>query len=107
MQQEVDHVIEQLADIEATAVEIMNATEKEKKQIHDEMLKACDEYDTMLEEQTKLALEELEQELEKQQAMELKKLEEETKQTLDALQQKYDSNHRVWVQTIVNDMVRV
>ena len=107
MEHSVDDVIGKLSEIEATAERILEATDLQKKKLTDDMEEKTMQFDEKLSKETEEALKQVQVKLNREKDEELKKQKEETDVMLAAMQQKYDKEHSVWADRILQSIVRM
>ena len=107
MDKHVSDIINQLSNIEATAVRIMNATDFRKKELAQEMKEQMAEFDQKLSEDTNRILELEKQKFDEQKAFDLSKLKSETIESIKDLEDKYEEKHSLWAKEIFEQIVRM
>ena len=107
MEHSVDDVIGKLSEIEATAERILEATDLQKKKLTDDMEERTRQFDEELSKETEEALKQVQVKLNREKDEELKRQREETDELLKAMQQKYDKEHGVWADRILQSIVRM
>jgi len=107
MEQSVEDVIGELSEIEAAAVRIMNAADTKKKQLSDENDLRMKRFDEETVKKTGESIERLKKRLNAEKESELKRLKEETDAMLANMQNRYENEHGVWSDEIVQSIVRM
>lgn len=107
MAQSVEDVIGELSEIEAAAVRIMNAADTRKKQLSDENDQKMKLFDEETVRKTAESIEQLKRKLNEEKERELKHLKEETDAMLINMQNRYENEHGVWSDEIVQSIVRM
>ncbi len=107
MEHSVEDVIGQLSEIEAAAVRIMNAADTKKKQLSDENDLRMKQFDEEMIKKTGASVEQLKEKLNGEKESELRRLKEETDATLKNMQSRYENEHGVWSDEIVQSIVRM
>lgn len=107
MENPVDGMLEKLAQIEDTAVGIMESANEKKKELADEMDLKTKAFDNQLEKETKKKLEDIQEKFEKEKETELSKLKNDTVHALKVLDHKYEKEHKKWVDSIVASVTQV
>lgn len=107
MEHSVDDVIGKLSEIEAAAERIVEATELQKKQLTDDMEEKSRQFDENLSKETEKSLRQLREKLNREKDEELQNQKEETEKALAAMQQKYDKEHSMWADSILQSIVRM
>jgi len=107
MEHSVEDVIGQISEIEAAAVRIMNAADTKKKQLSDENDRKMQQFDKETVKKTVESIEQLKKKLNAEKESELKHLKEETDAMLTNMQNRYESEHGVWSDEIVQSIVRM
>lgn len=107
MDKNVDNIIKQLSNIEATAVLIMNATDNRKKELFQEMNEITADFDSKLEEDTKKRLEQVREKFNEQKALELSKLRADTAKEIGILNTKYEEKHKELSKDIFEQIIKV
>lgn len=107
MAQSVEDVIGELSEIEAAAVRIMNAADTRKKQLSDENDRKMKLFDEETVKKTAESIEQLKRRLNEEKESELRHLKEETDAMLTNMQNRYENEHGVWSDEIVQSIVRM
>lgn len=107
MAQSVEDVIGELSEIEAAAVRIMNAADTRKKQLSDENDRKMKLFDEETVKKTVESIEQLKRRLNEEKESELRHLKEETDAMLTNMQNRYENEHGVWSDEIVQSIVRM
>ncbi|HIQ95311.1 MAG TPA: hypothetical protein IAB26_01990 [Candidatus Limivivens merdigallinarum] len=100
-----DTIVQQISEIELAAVNIMNASVEEKKEMDAKLQKEIQEYDAEVDARTEAQLEKLNQELAAQKEESLKTLQEETQKEILALDSEYSRKHDSLSDEILKKMI--
>ncbi len=107
MDKHMNDIINQLSNIEATAVRIMNSTDYRKKELVQEMNELTSEFDRKLAEDTNKTLKQAQLKFDAQKASELSVLKSETEEAIKNLDSKYEEEHKKWANEIFQQIIRV
>ena len=107
MDRRMDDIINQLSNIEATSVRIMNATDFRKKELVQEINEQTTEFDAKLSEDTNRTLDQARQNFNEQKDYDLSKLKSETAKAISDLDNKYEEEHTVWAKEIFEQIIRM
>ena len=100
-----DTIVQQISEIELAAVNIMNASVEEKKEMDAKLQKEIQEYDAEVDARTEAQLEKLNQELAAQKEESLKTLQEETQKEILALDSEYSRKQDSLSDEILKKMI--
>ncbi|NLZ80230.1 MAG: hypothetical protein GX913_00255 [Clostridiales bacterium] len=106
MDRRMDDIINQLSNIEATSVRIMNATDFRKKELVQEINEQTTEFDAKLSEDTNRTLDQARQSFNEQKDYDLSKLKSETAEAIIDLNNRYEAEHTNWAEEIFEQIIR-
>lgn len=107
MEKNMNDIIDQLSNIEATAVRIMNATDFNKKELIQDMNEQTTAFDSKLAEDTNKILEQARQKLNAQMTSGLSTLKFETEEAIRDLNNRYEAKHTNWAEEILEQIIRM
>lgn len=107
MDKHVNNIVEQLSNIEANAVRIMNATDNRKKELIQEMNVLTNSFDTKLEEETNQKLEQARYRFNEEKASKLSILKEQTVDAIKYIENKYEEKHTVLAKELFEKIIKV
>lgn len=106
MDYSVEDVIAQISKIETDVSGMSNMTEAKKMVMSEQMSERIREYDRQLFEDTHQKINEIEDELEKLKEEEIARAIAESEERLVSIQHEYEEKHDIWVDEIVQSIVR-
>jgi len=105
--EDMDSVIEQLAEIETTAEAIVDHAEEEKHKIEKRIQAERDQFDEELEAETQKKLATIKKEADERMEQVMAEQREKNSFMLEHLQKEYDGNHELYAKEIVRRIVEV
>lgn len=106
MDKYVNNIIEQLSNIEANTIRIMNATDNRKKELVQEMNEITADFDAKIAEDTEKTLEKARKKFNEQKEAELSKLNMETEEALKGMDDLYEKKHSQLTKMIFEQIIR-
>lgn len=101
-----DEIIKQLSAIEASASDIMDSANSQKKVLSEQMLKQTKAWDLELESKTQAEILKLKNQILSLIDDKLKAQKEKASSDLEALKEDYDKNHDLYVNRILADLIK-
>lgn len=100
-----ENIIKQLSHIEDKAVQIIEAADKQKKELALQMERQTKEFDSQLAADTKKRLQEIQEKRNAEKNDELEKLKIDNQEAQNLLKQKFQQNHTKWAEKLLNELI--